>query len=230
MSTQGQGVLIVEDEAHMRRFLKTTLRLNGYDPLEAVNGQQALKIAGSQQVSVVLLDLGLPDIDGIEVVTQLREKSDVPIIVISARDQEGVKIEALDRGANDYVTKPFGAGELLARIRAMLRMVPRLPAPALVATGELEVDLLHRLVRLSGSILRVTPTEYSLLAVLARKIGRVVSHKELLREVWGPDSTEQVEYLRVFMRQLRYKIEKEPSQPRYLVTVSGVGYRLTTED
>ncbi len=224
-------ILIVEDEAHMRRFLKTTLTHNGYATEEAVDGVQALTLGVAPDVSLVLLDLGLPDVDGVDVIARIREQRDVPIIVISARHYEFAKIEALDCGANDYVTKPFGAGELLARIRVALRTrgAPSVAPPSVLVIGDLRIDLDERLVSLSGAEVHLTPTEHKLLGVLARRLGRVVSHRELLHEVWGPDSAEQVEYLRVFMRQLRYKLEPEPTQPRYLLTVSGVGYRLKGE-
>lgn len=229
MSAPNPRVLIVEDEAHMRRFLRTTLIHNGYDTLEATDGVQAMEQAVSGDPSLILLDLGLPDVDGVEVVAKIRERSEVPIIIISARDFEYAKIEALDLGANDYVTKPFGAGELLARIRAALRVRSQLadsPGAPVLTLGDLRIDLGERLVKLGDTEVHLTPTEFGLLAVLARRVGRVVSHRELLREVWGPETTNQVEYLRVFVRQLRYKLEHEPSQPKHLVTVSGVGYRL----
>jgi two-component system KDP operon response regulator KdpE len=224
-------VLIVEDEAHMRRFLQTTLVHNGYDTVEATNGTRALELARSAEPDLVLLDLGLPDIDGVVIAARVREHSAVPIIVISARDFEDAKIEALDRGANDYVTKPFGAGELLARIRVALRVAQGggQAASSVFIVGGLRVDLEHRRVWLNEEEVHLTPNEYSLLAYMAERAGRVVRHRELLRHVWGPDSTEEVQYLRVYMRQLRYKLEPEPAQPRYLVTVSGVGYRLNAE-
>jgi two-component system KDP operon response regulator KdpE len=205
-------ILIVEDEAHMRCFLRTTLARNGYEPLEAADGVQAIEQAARPDVGLILLDLGLPDVDGLQVVSWVRERSNVPIIVLTARHFEFEKIETLDLGANDYVTKPFGAGELLARIRVALRQ--RVESNG-VASSVVVVGELH-----------LTPTEHKLLAVLARRLGRVVGHHEILREVWGPESSEQVETLRVFMRQLRYKLEPEPTQPRYLLTASGVGYRL----
>jgi two-component system KDP operon response regulator KdpE len=224
-------ILIAEDEAHMRRFLRTTLTHNGYEAVEAVDGVQALTMGLAPDISLVLLDLGLPDVDGVEVVARIREQRDVPIIIISARHYEFAKIEALDGGANDYVTKPFGAGELLARIRVALRTrgAPTAAPPSVLVIGDLRIDLGDRIVSLSGEEVHLTPTEHKLLGVLARRLGRVVSHRELLEEVWGPDSAEQVEYLRVFMRQLRYKLEPEPTQPRHLLTVSGVGYRLKGE-
>lgn len=222
-------ILVVEDEAPMRLFLRTTLSHNDYDVLEASCGVEALdRVADA---ALVLLDLGLPDIDGVEVVAKIRDRLETPIIVISARHFEFEKIEALDRGANDYITKPFGAGELLARIRVAMRSrrMESVEATSLILLGELRIDLDNRLVTLGTEELHLTPTEHKLLVVLARRVGRVVSHRELLREVWGPESTEQIEYLRVYMRQLRYKIEPEPSQPRYLVTIPGLGYRLKVD-
>jgi two-component system, OmpR family, KDP operon response regulator KdpE len=223
-------VLVVEDEAHMRSFLRATLVHNGYEVVEAPTGAiagQALRAGG---INLVLLDLGLPDVDGIEVASRVRQHGSIPIIVISARDREETKIEALDRGASDYVTKPFGAGELLARIRAALRAIePRAAAPAVFTVGDLKVSLARRQAWLAGEEVHLTPTEHDLLSVLVRSSGRVVSHRELLRAVWGSEAIEERQYLRVYMRQLRYKLEPEPAQPRYLITVPGVGYRMRVE-
>jgi two-component system KDP operon response regulator KdpE len=179
------------------------------------------------------LDLGLPDIDGVEVIVQLRARSAVPIIVISARHEEHQKVEALDLGANDYVTKPFGAAELLARIRVALRsgtVSNALPALRVFVLGDLRIDFEKRTVNLAGREVHLTPTEYKLLGVLVQRRGHAVAHGELLREVWGPDASEELDYLRTFMRQLRYKLEPEPSQPRYLLTIPRVGYRLKSGD
>jgi two-component system KDP operon response regulator KdpE len=213
----------------MRRFLRTTLMHNGFEALEAADGAQALERVAESEPHLVLLDLGLPDIDGIEIICKLRERSDVPIIVISARQDEHEKVEALDLGANDYVTKPFGAAELLARIRVALRSgaAPRTSVTTRVfVLGALRIDFENRVVNLAGQEVHLTPTEYKLLEVLVARQGRAVGHGELLREVWGPDASQEVEYLRTFMRQLRYKLEPEPSQPRYLLTIPRVGYRL----
>jgi two-component system KDP operon response regulator KdpE len=225
-------ILIVEDQAHMRRFLRTTLMHNGFEALEASDGAQALEQTVAGAPNLILLDLGLPDIDGVDVIGQLRELSDVPIIVISARHDEPQKVEALDLGANDYVTKPFGAAELLARIRVALRSgtAPNAGLPTRVfVLGDLRIDFENRMVNLSGREVHLTPTEYKLLAVLVERRGRAVGHGELLREVWGPEASEELEYLRTFMRQLRYKLEPEPSQPRYLLTIPRVGYRLKSD-
>jgi two-component system KDP operon response regulator KdpE len=233
MSEPVPNVLIVEDEAHVRRFLRTALDHHGYHPLEAATGQGALDVVQSSIVDVVLLDLGLPDMDGMEVATRIRDLADgVPIIVISARDQEQAKISALDGGANDYVTKPFSAGELLARIRVALRLTSQASGQVVstsFSVGALRIDLQLRQVHLGDQEIRLSPTEFNLLSALARKAGRVVSHDALLREVWGSDSVGEMQYLRVYMRQLRFKLEPEPAQPRYLLTVPGVGYRLVTD-
>jgi len=226
------NVLVVDDEAHMRRLLRTTLKHNGYDTIETPTARGALDNLATGGIGLVLLDLGLPDMDGTELTTKIREDDDVPIIVISARDSEHAKIEALDRGANDYLTKPFRVGELLARVRAALRVatqVRRLPASSQFSVGDLKVDLESQIVRVRGAEVALTPTEYRLLQVLVRRAGRTVTHRELLRDVWGPDSLNEFEYLRVYMSQLRCKLEEEPAQPRYLLTVSGVGYRLRAD-
>jgi two-component system KDP operon response regulator KdpE len=231
--TNSSKILIVEDQAHMRRFLRTTLMHHGFVALEAADGAQALAQAASGEPHLILLDLGLPDLDGIEVIVQLRERSEVPIIVISARHDEHQKVEALDLGANDYVTKPFGAAELLARIRVALRSSPlpnASPVLRVFVLGDLRVDFEKRTVHLAGKEIHLTPTEYKLLAVLVQRRGHAVAHSELLREVWGPDAAEELDYLRTFMRQLRYKLEPEPSQPRYLLTIPRVGYRLKSGD
>lgn len=232
MTDQSARVLIVEDEAHMRTFLSTTLTHNGYSTIEASTGARALSAIRGGRVNLVLLDLGLPDVDGAEVTSIIREASAAPIIVISARDQQSVKIDLLDRGANDYVTKPFDADELLARIRVALRVAPPAngrDAVPVFSVGELRVDLPRRLVHLGGKEIHLTPTEFDMLTILVEQAGRVVGHREMLRRVWGPDSVKETQYLRVFMRQLRFKLEPEPAQPRYLVTVAGVGYRLRTD-
>lgn len=223
-------VLVVEDEAHMRSFLRTTLLHNGYEVIEASTGASAMQALRAGGIDLVLLDLGLPDVDGVEVAARVRQHGSMPVIVISARDREETKIEALDRGASDYVTKPFGAGELLARIRAALRAIEtRAPAPALFTVGDLKVSLARRQAWLNGEEVHLTPTEHDLLSVLVRSSGRVVSHRELLRAVWGSEAIEERQYLRVYMRQLRYKLEPEPAQPRYLITVPGVGYRMRVD-
>jgi two-component system KDP operon response regulator KdpE len=222
-------VLVVEDEPQMRRFLRATLEAHSYRMVGASTGQEAIAEATTSTPDVVLLDLGLPDIDGVEIVRRLREWTDVPIIIVSARDQEKEKIRALDAGADDYLTKPFGAGELLARMRVAQRHADRRKqgtADPIFKLDDLEVDLAKRLVSVGGRAVHLTPTEYKLLTILIRSGGRVVTHRQLLKEVWGVSFSEHTHYLRVFMAQLRHKLEADPARPRYLLTEPGVGYRV----
>ena len=221
-------VLVVEDEAPIRRFLRAGLGSQGYRVLEAVTGAEALTQAATRVPDLVLLDLGLPDIEGFEVVRRLREWSEVPVLVLSARGREDDKVRALDAGADDYVTKPFAMGELLARIRVALRRRARVdePARSVFETGGLAVDLARHRVTRDGGEVRLTPTEFRLIAALARQPGRVLTHAHLLREVWGPAAAGQHHYLRVYMAQLRHKLEHDPSRPQLLITEPGVGYRL----
>ncbi len=232
MSADERVVLVIEDEPQVVRFLKASLSSHGFRILEAPTGQRGLVEASSRIPDLILLDLGLPDIDGVEIVRRLREWTAVPVIVLSARGQERDKIEALDAGADDYLTKPFGIGELLARIRVALRHADRVGAdgdePELVA-GDLSVNLASRRVTMKGEEIHLTPNEYRLLAVLVRNAGKVVTQRQLLKEVWGPSSVEQSHYLRVYMAQLRHKLEAEPAHPRWLVTEPGVGYRLRVD-
>jgi len=226
-------VLVVEDEPQVLRFLRAGLPAHGYRVLEAPTGADALREAATRAPDVILLDLGLPDLDGVEVTRRIREWSAVPIVVLSARGREADKIEALDAGADDYLTKPFGLGELLARLRVALRHGSR-PSPdaisPVLAFGRWRIDLAARRVEVSGREVRLTRTEYNLLALLARHAGKVLTHRQILREVWGPGSAEQAHYVRVYMAQLRHKLEEDPARPRHLVTESGVGYRLRTEE
>jgi two-component system KDP operon response regulator KdpE len=223
-------VVLIEDEPQIRRFLRTTLGSQGYRLFEAATGADGLVEAASRQPDVVIVDLGLPDIDGLEVIRRLREWSTVPIIVLSARGQEADKVVALDLGADDYVSKPFGADELLARLRVALRHKAGVAREdAVFTTGELRVDLGRRHVFVREQEVKLTPTEYRLLTTLVRYAGRVLTHRQLLKEVWGPNQTEEAHYLRVYMAQLRRKIEVDPAQPRYLLTEPGVGYRLAGE-
>jgi two-component system KDP operon response regulator KdpE len=224
--------LVVEDEPQTRRFLRPVLKGRGFDVAEAENGLQGIKEAAHRSPEIVLLDLGLPDLDGIEVIRRLREWSVVPIIVLSVREREDEKIEALDAGADDFLTKPFGAGELLARIRVALRNKARageIPSSPLFSAGELHVDLVRRRVTVNDEEVHLTPTEYQLLTVLIRSAGRVVTHEALLREVWGAAYVDHTQYLRVFMAQLRRKIEPNQARSRYLSTEPGIGYRLRGE-
>ena len=225
-------VVLIEDEPQIRRFLRATLTGQGYRLFEATTGADGLVEVGSRQPDVVIVDLGLPDVDGIDVIRRLREWTAAPIIVLSARGQERDKVTALDAGADDYVSKPFGASELLARIRVALRHTAGASHEADDATftiGELRMDLLHRQVFVGDREVRLTPIEYKLLATLVRHAGKVVTHQQLLREVWGPTHTDQSHYVRVYMAHLRHKLEAEPARPQYLRTEPGVGYRLTTE-
>ena len=225
-------VLVVEDEPQLVRFLRATLPPHGYRVSEATTGAQALVQAATRLPDLVLLDLGLPDLDGLQVVARLREWSAVPVIVLSARGQEKDKVEALDAGADDYLTKPFATGELLARIRVALRHGARAGSPEgepAFESGDLRVDLSARLVFRSGREVRLTRTEYRLLAELVRHAGKVLTHRHLLKEVWGPGSVGQSHYLQVYMAQLRHKLEQDPARPRHLLTETGVGYRLRVD-
>jgi two-component system KDP operon response regulator KdpE len=228
----GRLVLVVEDEPQVLRFLRASLGAHGYRLVEATTGQQALVEAATRLPDIVLLDLGLPDLDGVEVARRLREWSAVPVIVLSARGQENDKILALDAGADDYLTKPFGVGELLARMRVALRHADRVAAglgESALETGDLRVDLAARRVFVRGEEVRLTRTEFNLLATLVRHAGKVLTHRQLLQEVWGPGSAGESHYLRVYMGQLRHKLEEDAARPRYLVTETGVGYRLAVD-
>jgi two-component system KDP operon response regulator KdpE len=228
----GRLVLVVEDEPQVLRFLRASLSAHGYLLVEATTGHQAIVEAVTRLPRIVLLDLGLPDLDGVEVARRLREWSAVPIIVLSARGQENDKILALDAGADDYLTKPFGVGELLARMRVALRHADRVAAglgESALETGDLRVDLAARRVFVRGEEVRLTRTEFNLLATLAKHAGKVLTHRQLLQEVWGPGSAGESHYLRVYMGQLRHKLESDPARPRYLLTETGVGYRLAVD-
>jgi two-component system, OmpR family, KDP operon response regulator KdpE len=225
-------IVLIEDEAQIRRFLRATLTDQGYRLFEATTGTDGLVEVASRQPDMVIVDLGLPDIDGLDVIRRLREWSTVPVIVLSARGQERDKVTALDAGADDYVSKPFSAGELLARIRVALRHtagVSHEGGDATFKVGELQVDQLRRHVTVRGVEVRLTPIEYKLLTTLVRHAGKVVTHPQLLREVWGPGHQDQAHYVRVYMAHLRHKLEAEPARPRYLLTEPGVGYRLAAE-
>jgi two-component system KDP operon response regulator KdpE len=224
-------VLVIEDEVQMRRFLRASLGSNGYQVVEAETAADGLAQAASRNPDLVLLDLGLPDQDGLVVTERLREWAKMPIIVLSARGKEEDKIKALDVGADDYLTKPFGIGELLARIRVALRHSARSESgESQFAMGDVKVDLSRRQVVKGDQEVHLTPIEYKLLATLIKYEGRVITHRQLLREVWGLNSSEQTQYLRVYMAQLRHKLEDSPSRPKFLTTEPGVGYRLRTRD
>ncbi len=222
-------VLIVEDELQMRRFLRTALTAQDYRVVEAETACDALVAATTHNPEIILLDLGLPDGDGIDLARQIREWSQVPIIVISARGREGDKVTALDAGADDYLTKPFSVNELLARMRVALRHAAQSGSPAattVLEIGPLHIDQVRREVKVEGQAVRLTPIEFRLLVLLARNAGKVLTHRQILREVWGPPYAGETHYLRVFMAQLRRKIEADPARPRWLVTEPGVGYRM----
>ena len=222
-------VVVIEDEPHIRRFVRSALEAEGWLVHEADTAKKGLTEAGTRKPDLLVLDLGLPDGNGLDVIRDVRGWSAVPIIVLSARSDEADKIAALDAGADDYLTKPFGVGELLARVRANLRR-PRATsledADPVFRFGEVEVDRTARLVRRAGAEVHLTPIEYRLLSVLMANAGRVLTHRQLLREVWGPSHAEQSHYLRIYMGHLRQKLEVDPTQPRHLLTETAVGYRL----
>lgn len=230
MTDQGPLVLVIEDDPAIRKFLRAALGTQGYRVEEAITAKEGLASAARNAPDFIILDLGLPDADGVTLTRQLREWSKVPLLVVSARGKEQDKVQALDAGADDYLTKPFAVGELLARLRAALRrrdMAAAATSPAATfSIGELCVDLTRRHVSVAGKEVHLTPTEYKLLTTLIRNAGRVLTHRELLHEVWGPDANQELHYLRVYMNQLRQKIETTPAQPRHLLTEPGVGYRL----
>ena len=230
-SENSPRVLIVEDEAPMRKFVRIALESHGHRVVEAATGAEGLQHASAYVPDLVLLDLGLPDIDGLDIVRRIREWSAMPILVISARGQEDSKVRALDAGADDYLTKPFSVPELLARIRVALRHAARGPESAAtpVTMGNVRIDLVRRVVVVKDSEVHLTPIEFKLLATLVKHAGMVMTHRHLLEQVWGPGHAHQMQYLRVYMTQLRHKLEDEPGRPKYLVTEPGVGYRLKIE-
>jgi two-component system KDP operon response regulator KdpE len=221
---------VVEDEPEIRRFLRSSLGADGYRVVEAESGARGAVDAGTHKPDLAIIDLGLPDIDGVEVIRRIRAWSGMPILVLSARAQERSKIEALDAGADDYVTKPFGVGELLARVRVALRHAARPPSGKVLAFGDVAVDFEKRVATRGAAGVHLTPIEFRLLGCLARHLGMVVTHRQLLREVWGPSHVEHTHYLRIYMKQLRDKLEVDPVRPRHLLTETGVGYRLVADE
>ena len=219
-------VLIIDDEEAIRRFLRVTLSSQGYTVLEAATGNEGLANAANEKPDVIILDLGLPDLDGVAVTRLLREWTRIPIIILSVRGSEKDKISALDAGADDYLTKPFGVGELLARIRAALRRTVQTTGEPVFVAGNLKVDLSRRLVTISGQEVQLTPNEYGLLHALVSNAGKVLTHHHLLREVWGAEYGEEFHMLHVNISNLRRKIESDPARPRYIITEPGVGYRI----
>jgi two-component system KDP operon response regulator KdpE len=229
MAEQTIRVLVVDDDRAIRRLLRTSLGAHGYQVVEATSGHEALEAVIAHHPDLIILDLGLPDLDGVDVTRQLREWSQIPIIVLSVREHEHDKITALDAGADDYLTKPFGAGELLARLRVALRHTQVQPGEdAVFALGSLSVDLARRVVRVRGAEVQLTPNEYALLRVFIQHAGKVLTHHQLLREVWGPGYDHEKHLLRVNISNLRSKLEDEPARPRIILTEPGVGYRLRT--
>jgi two-component system, OmpR family, KDP operon response regulator KdpE len=218
-------VLVVDDDTQLLRALRIHLAARGYDVHTAVSGTAALRVAAERELDVVVLDLGLPDLDGTEVITALRQSTTVPIIVLSARAESADKVRALDRGADDYVTKPFGVDELMARLRAAVRRAVTVPESEPLDAGELTIDLAARTVHRSGEEVHLTPTEWSVLDLLVRNRGRLVGRKQLLREIWGPVERKETSYLRVYLAQLRRKLERDPAHPEHLITEAGMGYR-----
>ncbi|CAE6962160.1 MULTISPECIES: response regulator [Pseudomonas] len=225
--SQGPSILLIDDEAQIRKFLRIALSAQGYRVLEAANGEDGLAQAALQSPDVVVLDLGLPDLDGQQVLRRLREWSQVPVLVLSVRASEGEKVLALDGGANDYVSKPFGIQEFLARVRVLLRQGQvREALPANIVCGGLNIDLAYRRVSVEGGEVALTPKEYAVLALLGQHLGRVVTQQQLLRDIWGPSHVGDSHYLRVVVGHLRQKLGDDPAAPRYLITEAGVGYRL----
>lgn len=222
------SILVVDDEPQIRKFLRIALEASGFAVVEAANGGEGIGRCATTAPSLVILDLGLPDMDGQDVIRRIREWSEVPILVLSVRQSEAEKVAVLDAGANDYVVKPFGIQELLARIRALLRRGAR-PEPAAtaeVAVGALNIDLARHEVRVDGELVKLTPKEFELLRVLAQNAGRILTHGQILREVWGKAHEHDTQYLRVFISQLRHKLRDDPADPRFILNEPGVGYRM----
>jgi two-component system KDP operon response regulator KdpE len=230
MSEAAITILLIEDDSRIRRFVQTCLESEAMRMVDADSGRRGLSLAASARPDLAIVDLGLPDIDGVDVIRRLREWSSVPVIVLSARTREEEKVAALDAGADDFLTKPFGAAELLARIRAHLRRHHRNASggseTSKMRFGDVTVDLELRTVEREGSAVHLTPIEYRLLVVLLQHAGRVLTHHQLLKEVWGPARTDSAHYLRIYMRNLRHKLERDPTQPQHIITETGVGYRL----
>jgi two-component system KDP operon response regulator KdpE len=226
MSDAGQRVLVVDDENAIRRYLHTALTAQGFAVYEAANGQETLSAVVENRPDVIILDLGLPDFDGVEVTRRLREWSNTPIIILSVREAEQDKIAALDAGADDYLTKPFGTGELMARMRVVMRRLAGKPDEPILQVDNLKMDLSRRVVTVNENQISLTPTEYEILRLLLQNAGKVLTHRQLLRQVWGTAYESEMHMLRVNISNLRHKIEPDPTRPHYLVTESGVGYRL----
>jgi two-component system KDP operon response regulator KdpE len=227
VTTDRATILVVDDEPPIRRFLRTTLAAQPYRVVEAATGAEGLSLLRHEKPDLVILDLGLPDLDGLEVLKRIRKESPVPVLILSSRDDEKGKVAAFDEGADDYVTKPFGVEELMARLRAALRhRLQEQGGRAVFHSGDLSVDLVKRIVTVRGQEIKLSPKEYDILQQFVLHAGKVLTHRHLLREVWGIDSGGDLQYLRVYIRQLRQKLEKDPEQPVHILTEAGVGYRL----
>ncbi|BBB92329.1 MAG TPA: response regulator [Methylomusa anaerophila] len=226
MNEKGLRMLVIDDEQQIRKLLNVSLSAHGYQVHAAVTGQEGINWAAVHKPDLIIVDLGLPDMDGKNVIKKIREWSQVPIIILTARDQEQEKIEALDAGADDYVTKPFGMGELMARMRVSLRRAATAENDPVLSCGGLVIDLVQRRVTVEGREIKLTPTEYEIIKIMAQHAGRVLTHKQLLKAVWGNTYNEDTHYIRVYVGQLRRKIEQDPARPQYIITESGVGYRL----
>jgi len=229
--TDTNKILVIDDEAAIRRFLATGLGVHGFEVIEAASGAEGLKLAAEVSPTLIVLDLQLGDMDGLDVLQRLREWSEVPVFILSVRNREAEKVRGFELGADDYVVKPFGIAEFVARVKAALRRRGEEPAaePAF-AVGDLSMDFVHRIVSMRGDVIRLSPKEYKLLAFLAHHAGKVLTHDQLLGHVWGEGHLGDVHYLRIFMRKLRRKIEPDPTRPRYIATELGIGYRLLTAD
>lgn len=227
---EGLHVLVVDDEVQIRRFLKISLEASGYQVSECATGREALEKAALLRPDLIILDLGLPDMDGVTVITRLREWTQTPVIILSVRDADSDKVAALDAGADDYLTKPFSVAELTARLRVAIRHIAPEPEVTRFRSGDLQIDLARRLVMVRGQPVKLTPTEYALLRLLVQHAGRVLTHRQILRAVWGPEYVDETHYLRVYFAQLRQKLEADPARPELILTEPGVGYRLAVED
>ncbi|WP_341895748.1 response regulator transcription factor [Ferrovibrio terrae] len=228
--SNARTILVVDDEKQIRRFLRTGLAVHGYDVIEAESGTEALRLAPTKAPDLVVLDLQLGDMDGLDVLRRIREWSWMPVLILSVRDREVEKVKAFEMGADDYITKPFGVAEFVARVNALLRRIPEVAVQPVFSVGDLSIDMARRQVSRDGVEVRLSPKEYALLQHLARHAGKVVTHGQMLNEIWGSDHAEDAHYLRIFMRKLRQKIERDPTQPRYIVTELGIGYRLRVQD
>jgi len=224
--SKGSKILIIDDEVAIRRLLKVSLKSQGYDILEAINGQDGIQQAAQHKPDLIILDLGLPDMDGLKTLKAIRGWSAVPVIVLTVRDFESDKVSLLDAGANDYVTKPFGVPELLARVRAALRSFQADGGEPVIKNGQLEIDLAAHAVKLKGEEIKLTDTEYRLLCLLAKNAGKLLTQRQLLKEIWGISAIEHTHYLRIYVAQLRHKLEEDPARPNLIITEPGVGYRM----